>query len=120
MMVRLLLIAVLTLPVAGAEEPGERVWVALSVLDLDQREASEYHGTLPAPVFRRLEHGTPPAWIRLEQVHWHQNEGVETQDAIAQEWGYSAVSFFPLERVTRIIPLTPERAALLEGRLPQP
>ncbi len=104
---------------AAEQDPPELVWVAVSVLDLGQDEASEYNGQVRRSELEGvLASTTEGGWLTLERVHWHMDNGIAEQSRIGQEWGYSDRSHFPLNRITRIIPLSTARAALLDGRLP--
>lgn len=107
-----------TVAALGAAEDADRVWVAVSVLDLDQAEASEYHGTIAQATLAALLSETPPAWIQLQRVHWHMDEGIESQERVGQAWGYGPSSIFPSAKLTRIVPLSPAHAALLGGDFP--
>ena len=51
---------------------------------------------------------------------WLLDEGLDRQSRAGQVFGYTDRSYFPVDRLARIIPLSRERIALLEGRLPTP
>ena len=87
-------------------DDSDFVWVSVRVSD-GSAHVGEYRGQMAVNVFQQItSNELNNGWFALESVSWERDREEVLQSVVGVPWGYGDTTYFRIENLLRIIPLS--------------